>query len=438
MKISVFGLGYVGIVSAACFAQEGHQVIGVDVSPDKVAMVNQGKSPIVEKDIGEIVARGVAEGRLRATNDAAEGILNSDLSLICVGTPSRDNGSLDLTYVERVCADIGRGIALKDSFHTVVLRSTVLPGTTETCALPILEQASGRAAGETFGLCFNPEFLREGTSVYDFYHPPFTIIGELHPQATQMLTQLYAHLDAPLFTTPVKTAEMMKYVNNAFHALKVVFANEVGSICKQVGVDSHVLMDMFCLDTKLNLSPYYLKPGFAFGGSCLPKDLRALLHFTQRLDQSLPLLESLLPSNEVQVKRGFDLIRQTGGKKIGILGFSFKAGTDDLRESPLVTLVEMLIGKGYAVKIYDKNVSLAYLSGANRAYIERTIPHIANLMCNTSTEVMTDSEVIVIGNKSPEFADIAAQARPEQTVIDLVRVAKELPRMKANYVGIGW
>ncbi|HNT76265.1 MAG TPA: UDP-glucose/GDP-mannose dehydrogenase family protein [Anaerolineae bacterium] len=438
MKISIFGLGYVGIVSAACFAQEGHQVIGVDVNPDKVSMVNEGKSPIVEKDIDEMVARGVREGRLRATTDAREGVLNSDLSLICVGTPSRDNGSLDLTYVERVCSEIGRGLAAKDSFHAIVLRSTVLPGTTEDCALPILEQTSGRAAGETFGICFNPEFLREGTSVYDFYHPPFTIIGEAHPQAAQMAAQLYAHLDAPLLITPVKTAEMMKYVNNAFHALKVVFANEVGDICKQIGVDSHLLMDMFCLDTKLNLSPYYLKPGFAFGGSCLPKDLRALLHYTQRLDQDLPLLESLLPSNELQVKRGFELIRQTGCKKIGMLGFSFKAGTDDLRESPLVSLLEMLIGKGYSVKVYDKNVSLAYLNGANRAYIERTIPHIANLMCDTMAEVVDASEVIVIGNKSSEFANIVALVRPEQTVIDLVRITKDIPQMGARYVGIGW
>jgi GDP-mannose 6-dehydrogenase len=438
MRISIFGLGYVGAVTAACLAQQGHQVTGVDVNPHKTEIINSGHSPVIEQDIDEMIAQAVADGRLKATVDAREGVLNSDLSLICVGTPSSENGSLDLIFVERVCRDIGQALADKNTFHTVVVRSTILPGTTEACVIPALEQASGRVAGQDFGVCFNPEFLREGTSVYDFYHPPFTVIGQLDSRSSEIVAGLYKHLAAPLMTVPIKAAEMVKYVSNAFHALKVTFANEIGSLCKQQGIDSHQVMDIFCLDEKLSLSAYYLKPGFAFGGSCLPKDVRALLYHGHHMDLKLPVLEAILPSNELQVKRGYELIKAAGKKKIGVLGFSFKAGTDDLRESPLVELIELLIGKGYHVKLYDKNVSLARLHGANRAYIEHTIPHVSSLMCNSIEEVLDDSDVIVIGNKAPEFAAALEHVRQDQTIIDLVRASKDAHALGAQYQGICW
>jgi GDP-mannose 6-dehydrogenase len=438
MKISVFGLGYVGVVSAACFAQQGHQVVGVDVNQQKVDIINNGHSPVIEQEIDEIISSEVKSGNLRATPSATEGILNSEISLICVGTPSQDNGSLDLKFVERVCSDIGQALTKKKHFHTVVLRSTVLPGTTIKTVVPALENASGLKAGKDFGLCHNPEFLREGTSVKDFYDPPFTVIGKLDQQAAEIASSLYQELDAPTVIVSLETAEMVKYTSNAFHALKVVFANEIGNICKSQNVNSHQLMDIICMDNKLNLSPYYLKPGFAFGGSCLPKDLRALLYFSQKRDQRLPVLEAILPSNNLQVKRGIELIRKTGFKNIGVLGFSFKAGTDDLRESPMVELIETLLGKGYHFRIYDKNVSLARLHGANRAYIEREIPHIATLMCETLDEVLKTSEVIVVGNKSPEFGQRLQDLRSDQVIVDLVNISKEIDQPSAQYQGICW
>jgi GDP-mannose 6-dehydrogenase len=438
MKISVFGLGYVGVVSAACFAQQGHQVVGVDVNQQKVDIINNGHSPVIEQEIDEIISSEVKSGNLRATPSATEGILNSEISLICVGTPSQDNGSLDLKFVERVCSDIGQALTKKKHFHTVVLRSTVLPGTTIKTVVPALENASGLKAGKDFGLCHNPEFLREGTSVKDFYDPPFTVIGKLDQQAAEIASSLYQELDAPTVIVSLETAEMVKYTSNAFHALKVVFANEIGNICKSQNVNSHQLMDIICMDNKLNLSSYYLKPGFAFGGSCLPKDLRALLYFSQKRDQRLPVLEAILPSNNLQVKRGIELIRKTGFKNIGVLGFSFKAGTDDLRESPMVELIETLLGKGYHFRIYDKNVSLARLHGANRAYIEREIPHIATLMCETLDEVLKTSEVIVVGNKSPEFGQRLQDLRSDQVIVDLVNISKEIDQPSAQYQGICW
>jgi GDP-mannose 6-dehydrogenase len=439
VRISVFGLGYVGSVSAGCLSGLGHDVIGVDVNPTKVDMINAGQSPVIEAGLDGLIAKGVEVGQLRASDNAPEAIVASDVSLICVGTPSDSNGNLDLTFVERVCQEIGQALAAKEGYHVVVVRSTMLPGSTEERVIPILESASGRQAGRGFGVSFNPEFLREGTAVHDFHHPPFSLIGEYDAQGSQVVADLYADVDAPVLIVPLRAAEMVKYANNAFHALKVVFANEVGSICKQQGIDSHQVMDIFCMDEKLNLSSYYLKPGFAFGGSCLPKDLRALLYHAHRLDLRVPVLEAILPSNELQVKRGFELIKQTGKKKIGVLGFSFKAGTDDLRESPLVELIETLIGKGYQVRVYDENVSLARLHGANRAYIEREIPHIATLMCGSAKEVMLESEVIVIGNKAPEFRLVLHQwVRPEQTIIDLVRIWENLDQLDAPYEGICW
>jgi GDP-mannose 6-dehydrogenase len=438
MRISVFGLGYVGSVSAACLADLGHEVIGVDVHPMKVDMINAGHSPVIETELEALIAGGVAAGRIRATAEAAQAIAASQLTLICVGTPSADNGGLDLTFVERVCQQIGAALADKQGYHVVVVRSTMLPGSTEERLVPILERAAGKRAGRDFGVVFNPEFLREGSAVHDFHHPPFTVIGQCDLRAAEIAAGMYADVQAPVLVVPIKVAEMVKYANNTFHALKVTFANEIGNICKQQGIDSHQVMDIFCLDQKLNLSPYYLKPGFAFGGSCLPKDLRALLYHGHRLDLSLPVLEAILPSNQMQIRRGFDLIKQTGCKKVGVLGFSFKAGTDDLRESPIVELIETLIGKGYQVKIYDKNVSLARLHGANRAYIEREIPHVATLMCDRLEAVLAESEVIVVGNKAPEFRQALEQIGPGQVVIDLVRIAQDVHYLPAGYQGICW
>jgi GDP-mannose 6-dehydrogenase len=438
MKISIFGLGYVGSVSAACMAALGHEVVGVDINPDKVAIINAGASPAIEKDMDALVRSGAQAGRLKATVCAVDAVLETDLSFVCVGTPSADNGSLDLKYVERVCREIGEGIAGKPGYHTVVIRSTMLPGNTEERIIPILEQASGRCAGEGFGVVFNPEFLREGTAVQDFYHPPFTVIGEYEPRGAEEAAKIYEGIDAPLLKVPLRVAEMVKYTNNSFHALKVSFANEIGNICKLQGIDSHQVMEIFCMDHKLNLSPYYLKPGFAFGGSCLPKDLRALLHLAHHQDLSVPVLEAILNSNELQVRRGYEMIRQTGQKRVGVLGFSFKAGTDDLRESPMVELIELLIGKGYQIKVYDKNVSLAKLYGANRIYIERTIPHISTLMCNSIEDVLSDSDVIVIGNKAPEFDSLPQLVREDHIVIDLVRIFKDTDHLQAQYNGICW
>ncbi len=440
MNVSIFGLGYVGSVSVGCLASLGHRIIGVDINPMKVEMINAGKSPVIEAGLEDLVSGGVASGRIRAVTQAEEGVLNSDISLVCVGTPSAENGNLDLTFVERVCRQIGQALPRKNSRHTVVIRSTILPGSVEGKIIPILEEASGLKAGQDFGISFNPEFLREGVAVKDFYHPPYTVIGQYRQrrQDAEFVAELYQAIDAPLLIVPLKVAETVKYANNAFHALKVTFANEIGVICKAQGIDSHQVMDIFCMDTHLNLSPYYLKPGYAFGGSCLPKDLRALLYLGHHLDLQLPVLESILPSNALQIKRGLALIQQTQRKKIGVLGLGFKAGTDDLRESPLVELVETLIGKGYQVVIYDSNVSMARLHGANRMYIEQEIPHITSLMRDSVEDVLAESEVLVIGNKSPEFQETLRQAKAEQFIIDLVRIRDQTEDLPETYTGIAW
>ena len=438
MKICVFGLGYVGSISAGCLAALGHQVIGVDVNPTKVEMINAGQSPAIEKELDAIIQESVQAGRLRAVTSATEAVMASDVSLICVGTPSADNGNLDLRYVERVCREIGEGLATKTGYHTVIIRSTMLPGSTEDRIIPILEKASGHCAGKDFGVAFNPEFLREGTAVDDFYHPAFTVIGQYDPHSAEEVAKLYEAIDAPIYKVPLKVAEMLKYANNSYHALKVTFANEIGNICKRQGIDSHQVMEIFCQDHKLNLSSYYLKPGFAFGGSCLPKDVRALLYCAHHLDLSVPVLEAILPSNELHIRQGYEMIRLTNYKKVGILGFTFKDGTDDLRESPMVELIELLIGKGYQVKVYDMNISLARLYGANRVYIEHTIPHISSLMCNSVEEVISKSEVVVIGNKSPEFSSVFQLLREDQIMIDLVRILNDSNHMGERYQGICW
>lgn len=437
MNISVFGLGYVGSVSAACFAERGHIVLGVDPNTTKVDLINAGDAPVVEKGLAELTASAVAEGKLKATTDFETTILSSELTFICVATPSQANGSLDFTYLRKVCAEIGQALTKKDSFHVVVVRSTILPGTLKNIVIPILEENSGKKSGAGFGVCNNPEFLREGTAIYDFKNPPKTVIGESDARSGDMLQSLYEGLSGPMIRCAPEISEMVKYADNCWHAVKVSFANEIGNVCKQVGIDSHKVMDIFCQDTKLNLSPYYMKPGFAFGGSCLPKDLRALIYKAKSMDLPVPLLESTLETNQLQIKRGFDLIKNTGKKKIGFLGFSFKAGTDDLRESPLVEVIERLIGKGYDLKLYDKNVNIARLTGSNREYILNTIPHISRLMVDSIDDVIKHAEVLVIGNKSPEFKDIPNKLKDGQIVIDLVRI-EEIEERHNNYDGICW
>lgn len=438
MRVSVFGLGYVGSVSAASFAADGHDVVGVDVNPDKVAAVNAGRSPIVEPGLDELLRRSVAGERLRATTSTDEAVRDTDLSLICVGTPSRKNGSLDLTYLTRVCEQIGAALADKPAYHVVVVRSTVLPGTTHTHVIPTLEAASGKTYGEGFGVSVNPEFLREGTALRDFREPALTLVGHNHAADAAPTKALYQSIEAPLVSTSIRVAEMMKYTSNAWHAVKVVFANEIGNLCKRMEVDSHEVMDIFCRDEKLNVSSYYLKPGFAFGGSCLPKDVRALQYRAKEVDLDVPLLGAVLSSNRLQVQHAVDRIVETGKKKVGLLGFSFKAGTDDLRESPMVILAEALLGKGYSLCIYDRNVSLARLVGANKQYIEEQIPHLSRHLCESLDHVIAESEVIVIGNGAPEFSEAVTRCHADQVVIDLVRIPLDFSRVKAQYDGICW
>jgi GDP-mannose 6-dehydrogenase len=428
----------VGSVSAASFAADGHDVIGVDVTSEKVSAVNEGRSPIVEPGLEELLQEGVGTKRLRATTDTAEAVNETDLSLVCVGTPSRKNGSLDLSYLVRVCEQIGDVLKDKKGYHVVVVRSTVLPGTTHGQVIPALEARSGKKYGEGFGVSVNPEFLREGSALKDFRQPPLTLVGHNHAADAAPTKALYDGIVAPLFSTSIQVAEMMKYTSNAWHAVKVVFANEIGNLCKRVGVDSHEVMDIFCQDEKLNLSPYYLKPGFAFGGSCLPKDVRALQYRAREVDLELPMINAVLGSNQLQIRHAIEQIVETGKKKIGLFGFSFKAGTDDLRESPMVILAEALLGKGYDLCIYDRNVSLARLVGANKRYINEQIPHLSRHLCESIDEVIDRSEVIVVGNASPEFTEAVTRCRPDQTVIDLVRLPLDFSKVKAQYDGICW
>lgn len=437
MKISIFGLGYVGTVSAGCLANDGHEVVGVDPILTKVDLINAGKSPIVEAELGRILDLAVREGRLRATNDQKEAIFNTDLSFVCVGTPSQLNGNLDLTSVRRVCELIGDALKEKKTHHTIVIRSTILPGTMRNVVIPALEEHSGKRAGADFGVCNNPEFLREGSAVKDFRHPPKTVIGQFDQASGEILASLYAKIDAPLIMTSLETAEMVKYVDNSWHALKIGFANEIGNLCKSLGVDSHAVMNIFCQDKKLNISSAYLMPGFAFGGSCLPKDLRALSYTAKSRDLELPIVKAILPSNELQIAQGLQLITNAGGKRIGVLGMSFKEGTDDLRESPMIEIIERLIGKGYELRIFDKNVKMAGLVGANRDFILNRIPHISRLMANTLEEVLEHGQTIVIGTKDPDFIDVPARIRDDQQLVDFVRIGNRRSG-EAQYEGICW
>jgi GDP-mannose 6-dehydrogenase len=436
LRISIFGLGYVGTVSAGCLAHDGHEVIGVDPVRTKVELINAGHSPIIEADIAEIIASTVRLGRLRATEDQDQAIRDTELSFVCVGTPSQTNGNLDLRYIRRVCELIGQALRNKPTRHTVVIRSTILPGTMHQIVIPVLEECSGKKAGVDFGVCNNPEFLREGSAVKDFNAPPKTVIGEVDGASGDLLASLYAKLDAPLIRTDIETAEMVKYVDNSWHALKIGFANEIGNLCKSLSIDAHEVMKIFCQDLKLNISPAYLLPGFAFGGSCLPKDLRALAYKAKTNDLQLPILSSILPSNEMQVNRGLQLIMESGHKKVGILGFSFKAGTDDLRESPVIEIIERLLGKGFDLRIYDKNVRIASLVGANRDFILNRIPHISKLMVEDIDSVLKHAQTVVIGNKDHEFQGVPARLRDGQRLVDFVRITNR--RSENGYDGICW
>jgi GDP-mannose 6-dehydrogenase len=442
VKIAIFGLGYVGVVSAACLARDGHEVLGVDPNSVKTDLVNQAKSPIVEPGLDELMQSAVASGHLKASADHAGAVRHCDVMLICVGTPGAANGSLDLRYVRRICEQIGEALAGVDDFKIVAIRSTLLPGSMQSVVIPTLEKSSGKRAGEHFGVCINPEFLREGTAIYDYDHPAKTVIGANDEHTAAPVRAIYAKLEAPMIVTDLRTAEMVKYVDNSWHALKVTFANEMGRLAKAMSVDSRTLMTLFCLDTKLNISPTYLRPGFAFGGSCLPKDVRALTYQGKLLDVETPVLSSIMASNQVQVERALTLIRASGSRRIGLLGLSFKEGTDDLRESPIVTLAEQLIGKGFELLIYDRNVKLASLVGANRDYILNHIPHIGRLLVDDSAALFATSDVVVIATAEKEFAGLIARHGSGKVIIDLIGTGdfSNLATLNAlkSYDGIAW
>jgi GDP-mannose 6-dehydrogenase len=424
MNVSIFGLGYVGCVTAACLARDGHHVVGVDVNLDKVAMINAGSSPIIEPGLADLIGRVVHQRRLSATDSAEAGLAQADVALICVGTPDLGHGQPDYDGLARVASSIGAACESRVRPLTVVLRSTVLPGTTERVLARVLSECSrdGRMV-EPLRIAVNPEFMREGSSIEDFDRPPFVLVGCDDPDTAMQLRQLYMAVSAPFLQTSVRTAEMVKYVCNAFHALKITFANEIADLCDALGADPQDVMRVFRQDRKLNIAPAYLKPGFAFGGSCLPKDVRALLCSGRIYDVSTPVLMAVVQSNKAQITRGVEAVLHTRKKKIGVVGLAFKPNTDDLRESPMVTLVETLIGKGCDVRIYDPNVVMARLKGANRAYIEQEIPHVSSLLCDTPECVVEHADVLVFGAAGPDAARVLAGARPDQVIVDLTRGA---------------
>ncbi|MDP9161358.1 MAG: UDP-glucose/GDP-mannose dehydrogenase family protein [Acidobacteriota bacterium] len=438
-SISVFGLGYVGTVTAACLAHKGNRVMGVDLSPAKVEAMANGRSPIVEPRVSNLISEAHRDGRLHATTDSAAAVMQSEISFLCVGTPSLRNGKLDLGHIKPVCREIGEILKKKDSFHLVVLRSTVLPGTAETIVVPTLEEASGKRMGKDFGVCVNPEFMREGTAVGDFLEPAMTIIGAAQSEHSVVLREIYAWAPGRIFETSFRSAEMVKYVCNTWHAVKVGFANEVGTLAKQLGVDAEAVIEIFCADNKLNISSTYLKPGFAFGGSCLPKDVRALTYRARELDLKLPLLESIMPSNDEHLQRAVEMVLETGKKNIAMLGLSFKAATDDLRESPQVWLVKRLLGEGCQLQIWDDNVSLGRLIGSNREYIEQVIPHIGTLLNSDLGQVVKNADVVVIGTRGLNRDVLKPLLQPEQVILDLVNLEKSR-RLGNNaaYTGICW
>ncbi|HUQ11107.1 MAG TPA: nucleotide sugar dehydrogenase [Steroidobacteraceae bacterium] len=436
--ISIFGLGYVGAVSLACLARDGHVVVGVDVDPVKLDLIRSRKSPILEEGIQELMRDVVDSGRVTVTNDAVQALRDTELSFICVGTPSAANGSQDLTYILRLAEQLGEALKNKKAFHTFVIRSTVQPGTVEEKIEPILERASGKKSGVDFGLCFQPEFLREGSSIRDYDHPPYTIVGGNCEQAVNAVREVFQHLEARFLITNIRVAETLKMSCNAFHALKITFANEIGRVSQSLGIDSHEVMRLVCADQRLNISPAYLKPGFAFGGSCLPKDLRALTNIAKQNDIVLPMLSSLLESNRVHIDHAVELILKHGRPKVGMLGLSFKTGTDDLRESPLVLVAKRLIGEGCELRIFDPEVQLSRLLGANRSYIDANIPHLKQLMCPSMAEMVDPSEVILVGLQQSALNDaLQARVRPDQHLIDLVNLPNR-DLLRCQYEGVCW
>lgn len=438
MNISIFGLGYVGAVSLACLARDGHQVVGVDLDQTKLDLIASGKTPIIEEGMQELMAEVAASGRVDTTTSAAEAIAATDLSFICVGTPPSANGSQDLTAIERVSEQMGEALKAKNQYHVFVIRSTVFPGTLEEKIRPILEQSSGLKCGPDFGLCFQPEFLREGSSIKDYDKPPFTVIGGDDERALGELRTLFGHLPCDFITTDIRTAEMVKYTCNIFHAVKITFANEIARLSQSMQVDSHAVMDLVCRDKQLNISPAYMKPGFAYGGSCLPKDLKAMLYVAKHSDTEIPMLANVSLSNDEHIKHAIAQVEATGKRNIAMIGLSFKSGTDDLRESPLVTLAEYFIGKGKNLKIYDPEVNLARLIGANKRYIEGAIPHIAEVMTDDCAAMLADAEVIILGLTDAEAIDtLLAHNSADQTVLDLVNM-KGPERLKARYQGVCW
>ncbi|WJH37649.1 nucleotide sugar dehydrogenase (plasmid) [Aliirhizobium terrae] len=435
MKISLFGLGYVGAVTAACLSRDGHYVVGVDNQQIKVDIINGGKSPVVEEGVAELIKCSIESGRLRATTSVQDAIEATDISFVCVGTPSRKNGSLDTDILERVCQEIGAAVAEKKSPHTVVIRSTILPGTMRSLVIPTLRKAAGEHA--EIHVANNPEFLREASAVYDYDNPPKIVVGAESKNVARQIASIYGGIDAPCFLTSVEVAELVKYADNAWHAVKVAFGNEIGNIGKAVGIDSHEVMSIFCKDEKLNISSRYLMPGFAFGGSCLPKDVRALSYKARELDLALPLLNSVLRSNEEQISRAFDDIMAYGKRKIAFFGISFKSGTDDLRESPQVTLVERLLGKGMDILIYDRFVNFARLHGANREHILNVIPHISSILVDDFDRVSAHGDILVVGNSDPQFHTLPATLRDDQQLYDLVRL-NNVEELGGRYAGVNW
>lgn len=432
-KISIFGLGYVGCVSLGCLAQNGYHVVGVDVNDNKVQLINQGKPTIIEKDIDTIIANQFKEGKISATTDYKKAVRETDVSIICVGTPSTKDGHLNLKYIYKVAAEIAEELRLKDSFHTVAIRSTVLPGTNIKIG-EIIEETSGKKRNVDFGVVSNPEFLREGTAVSDYYNPALTIIGSDNDMALQIMAEVYEKINAPLFKVGIKEAEIIKYINNSFHALKISFANEVGNICKELDIDSRKVMELFCKDDQLNISSYYFKPGFAYGGSCLPKDLKGLRTLSHDHYLSSPVIEAIENSNNNQKRAAISLIEAQKKRQIGILGLSFKAGTDDLRFSPIVEVAEYFLGKGYSLKIYDKNVTLSKLSGTNKEYIDEHIPHLSELLSDNLEAVIEASDLLVITHKI-DGVEAFIQQNKDKHFIDLVGITEE---KYANYEGICW
>ncbi len=437
-RISIFGLGYVGAVSLACLARDGHEVTGVDIDPTKLSLLQSGQAPIVEAGIQELTRAVMRGGSVHVTENVRHAVLTTDISFVCVGTPAARNGSQDLGAITRIASQLGAALREKDTRHVIVIRSTVQPGTVEGVIQPAIEEASGLKAGRDFSLCFQPEFLREGTSIRDYDNPPFTVVGSTDDYGFEMLQSVFGELPCEFVRTSIRTAEMLKYACNAFHALKITFANEVGRIAQPLGVDPHEVMKLLCMDRQLNISSAYLRPGFAFGGSCLPKDLKALCHSAKVNDVEVPMLSSILASNSAHIDMAVDRILASGKRRVGLIGLSFKPGTDDLRESPLVIMAERFIGKGLQLQVFDPQVNVARLIGANRRYIEESIPHIASMMTTDLDELVRESDVLVVAMKNASVLDVLENhTRPDQLLLDIAGLPDPTAQ-RANYQGVCW